>query len=164
MSNKELLDEFILLIPIYTSNVVPLLTRKLSIFNYPVDLNLRIGDNFIFGPHKTWRGIILGTVIGTLAGFALGHNFIMSFILAFGSLLGDLLGSFIKRRLNIKSGDESPLLDQIPFVAIPLILLIIFQQRDINALTIIILVVFSMIMHRLANFLGNKVGIKDVPW
>jgi len=45
----------------------------------------------------------------------------VAILMSFGALTGDIIGSFIKRRVNVKSGDPSPFMDQLGFILMALI-------------------------------------------
>ncbi|MDA8163270.1 MAG: CDP-archaeol synthase [Desulfobacteraceae bacterium] len=87
------------------------LKERLSL---PVDMGAIWFDKRpLFGPHKTWRGLlfsILGTALACslvpALGMALGAR------MAVLSMSGDLLSSFIKRRLGLRPGRSAIGLDQ----------------------------------------------------
>lgn len=94
----------------------------------------------IFGNHKTWRGLFGGISLGVLTGllvFLIGTYLLKShftllgtlsdclfraLLLSTGTHIGDLLGSFIKRRINISSGEPFPIFDQIGFFLFAILL------------------------------------------
>ena len=53
------------------------------------------------------------------------EGILIGFLLGFGALLGDALGSFLKRRLGIGRGKPAPILDQLDFIIVALILVLI---------------------------------------
>ncbi|MCK5239651.1 MAG: CDP-archaeol synthase, partial [Candidatus Thorarchaeota archaeon] len=75
---------------------------------------------------------------------------------------GDLTGSFIKRRIDIRSGNPSPVLDQLGFILMGLILAVPFLQPE--AIYVIILVTITLGIHWLSNALGYLLGMKKNPW
>ena len=112
----------------------------------PVDFNKSGKNNErLIGDGVTWRGLIAGTLLGTLTGAIQGYfgnelynifgqyiftpicadliqGIVVGFLLGFGGLIGDALGSFIKRRLGIKRGQPAPILDQLDFLLVALLL------------------------------------------
>jgi CDP-2,3-bis-(O-geranylgeranyl)-sn-glycerol synthase len=89
--------------------------------------------------------------------------------LTFGAMTGDTLGSFIKRRLGRESGARTLLLDQLPFVLVPIALGLgfypglfvgVFGQWE----AVVWLLVFTFGLHVLFNWVGFKAGLKKVPW
>ena len=109
----------------------------------------------------------MALIIGILAAIAeeifLGPGiFLIGALAALGALLGDLLGSFIKRRINFKPGEPSPILDQLDFILGALILTYPVQQVGFG--NIIILIVFTPPIHLLANYFAYRLGVKRNWW
>lgn len=147
-----------------------------------------IGDGRrIIGNGVTWRGFIGGTITGTLTGGLLGlvgqttgitlnqfcHGMIsplvycdvynglfLGFLLAFGALLGDAIGSFIKRRIGIERGKSAPVLDQLDFIIVAIILSLYMVQLDIWI--ILLICVITLGIHLLTNSIAYLLGLKDV--
>jgi CDP-2,3-bis-(O-geranylgeranyl)-sn-glycerol synthase len=84
------------------------------------------------------------------------------FLLSLGALTGDLLGSFVKRRIDVKSGNPAPVLDQIGFILMALI----FASPIIQpaAAYVIILIAVTLGVHWFSNAIGFLLGLKDNPW
>ena len=135
------------------------------------------------GDGVTWRGMIGGTIIGIITGILQGYlgpiiiaNFgqyiitpiitnisngiLIGFLLGFGALLGDAIGSFLKRRLGIGRGKPAPLLDQLDFLIVALILVSFVVELSLQF--IIIAVVLTLIIHLIANTGAYLLGLKDV--
>ncbi|MGX8693637.1 MAG: CDP-2,3-bis-(O-geranylgeranyl)-sn-glycerol synthase [Methanobrevibacter sp.] len=135
------------------------------------------------GDGVTWRGLIGGTVVGMITGLIQGYlapeiiaNFgqyiitpmitdigsgiLIGFLLGFGALLGDAIGSFLKRRLGIGRGKPAPLLDQLDFLIVALIL--VSFVVELSPLFIVIAIVLTLIIHLLANTGAYLLGLKDV--
>lgn len=135
------------------------------------------------GDGVTWRGFFAGTIIGTLTGAIQGifgpylisefgqyiitpiitnipEGIWVGFLLGFGALLGDAMGSFIKRRLGIGRGKPAPILDQLDFIIVALIL--VSFVVELNLLFIIIALVLTLAIHFLTNSVAYLLGIKDV--
>ena len=155
---------------------------------YLVEAFLLILGNVIngvrwIGNGVTWRGLIGGTLIGTLTGAIqgylgpkiiemLGQNLItpiitnipegivIGFLLGFGALLGDAIGSFLKRRLGIGRGKPAPILDQLDFLIVALMLVSLVVK--LNWLVIVIAIVLTLIIHLIANTGAYLLGMKDV--
>lgn len=83
-------------------------------FNRPLDGGrMWIDGRFLFGTHKTIRGI-LACVFGGIVFFPLlGQTWYIVGTAALLAMVGDLLSSFIKRRLSYVSGKPVAVLDQI---------------------------------------------------
>ena len=84
-------------------------------------------------------------------------------------MTGDALGSFVKRRIGWESGSRALLLDQLPFVLVPVGLGILlfpnpFVAAFVSVWSLFWLLVFTLGLHTLFNWVGYKVGLKKVPW
>lgn len=146
--------------------------KHLEFLAKPVDFGKQFKGKPIFGSHKTWRGIIMGTATGIVVVWAqrilYGFNFFqyisfynyqeiniffLGFLIGLGALLGDLFFSFLKRRKNIKPGDSWVPFDQIGYILGPFLLVNLFFQK-INLYTWLWIAVFSFFFH----FAGNRIG------
>lgn len=110
--------------------------------------------------------------------YFMGGKFPINFIVliiriilaSYGAVIGDLIGSFLKRRLDIKSGAPFWIVDQLDFalfalffVSIPGFLLPnIFLQPDI--FIIIFVIILTPAVSIIANIIAYVTGLKDVPW
>ena len=135
------------------------------------------------GDGVTWRGLIGGTIIGIITGIIQGfitpyiipifgqsigipiitnvfQGILIGFLLGFGALLGDASGSFLKRRVGIGRGKPAPILDQLDFLIVALIL--VSFVVELNWLFIILAIVLTLIIHLLANTGAYLLGLKDV--
>lgn len=173
------------MLPAYLANVSALAFGG----GAPVDLKKNFQDGRrLLGDGVTWRGTIIGVIIGTgiatIQGIVFMHygdiftlipgwvsieglipnNFgewiLLGLALSAGALIGDAMGSFIKRRINIQRGKPAPFLDQLDFVIGALVLasLVVTIPRDI----IILILIFTVILHVAANTIAYLLGIKDV--
>lgn len=135
------------------------------------------------GDGVTWRGLIAGTMIGIIIGILQGfiapyiistygqciitpivtnitNGILIGFLLGFGALLGDAMGSFLKRRIGIGRGKPAPILDQLDFLIIALVLVSLFVKIDL--LFISISIILTLVIHLIANTGAYLLGIKDV--
>jgi CDP-2,3-bis-(O-geranylgeranyl)-sn-glycerol synthase len=140
------------------------------------------GNRWI-GDGVTWRGLIAGTLIGIITGAIqgliapmiipligdnlitpiitdVGNGIFIGFLLGFGAMLGDALGSFLKRRLGIGRGKPAPILDQLDFIIVAIILVSPFVE--INWIFITIAIVLTIIIHLISNTGAYVLGLKDV--
>jgi CDP-2,3-bis-(O-geranylgeranyl)-sn-glycerol synthase len=90
-------------------------------------------------------------------------------ILTFGAMTGDALGSFVKRRLGRPSGSRTFLLDQMPFVLVPIALGLAFYPGLFGGVFgnwegILWLLVYTLGLHAAFNWVGYWAGLKQVPW
>jgi len=83
-------------------------------------------------------------------------------LLSVGALTGDIVGSFIKRRVDVKSGNPSPFMDQLGFIIMALIFAYsVIQPRSIY---VVILILITLGIHWISNALGYLLGLKKNPW
>ena len=144
----------------------------------------------VLGPSKSWSGFLCGgfaampfglieawailaappvwKLVPTLAPTLLAAVPFVA-LLTFGAMTGDALGSFLKRRLGKESGSRAILLDQLPFVLVPiglglLVYPSVFVPVFISAWGVLWLLVFTLGLHTLFNWIGYRAGLKKVPW
>lgn len=144
----------------------------------------------VLGPSKSWSGFLAGglgaipfclleawiillappnlAVVPVLAPTVL-DALPLAVILTFGAMVGDALGSFAKRRLGRESGARTVLVDQLPFVLVPIALGFAFYPALFwNVFghweAVLWLVVYTLGLHVAFNWVGFKVGVKQVPW
>ena len=171
-------------LPAWIANATPVLLGG----GKPIDGGRILSDGHrLFGDGKTIRGFFVGVFFGPLTGIGqiiaapylsplmemyvtvtpeMQHVLYMTlpaaFLLSVGALLGDLVGSFLKRRINVKSGNPSPVLDQIGFILMALILASPFLQPSAGYVVVIIFITLGI--HWISNALGYVLGLKKNPW
>jgi CDP-2,3-bis-(O-geranylgeranyl)-sn-glycerol synthase len=144
----------------------------------------------ILGPSKTWSGFFFGSFfalpfalleaglvlaappslqIVPMYGATLVAAVPVGILLTFGAMSGDALGSFLKRRMGRESGARTLLLDQLPFVVLPIgIGLVLFPATFVPAFLslegLAWLLVYTLALHAAFNWVGYWVGLKKVPW
>lgn len=149
-------------LPAYVANMVPVLVRRLPFLDKPV-WEAKLGQN------KTWRGVVFGTAAG-IAVFALqkvgyeagfdslalidysDFSILLGGLLGFGAMLGDMGKSYYKRKAGIKPGQSWMPMDQIDFV-IGGVLLGFFLYVP-TAAVVLILLIFSPLLHIAVNYIG----------
>ena len=105
------------------ANGAPILARNLlrRRFDRPIDNHRRLADGQpLFGPSKTWRGVIAALVATPVVALALSLSPWIGLLTAAFAMMGDLLSSFVKRRMRIVPSDMALGLDQIPESLLPL--------------------------------------------
>ncbi len=164
-------QSFIFASPAFFANSVPVYTSGLG--------RIDRGKNFrdgkpLLGAHKTIGGALGGLLGGVMVGLAVplffpevfsqttGYNIWIAFLLGFGALLGDAIGSFIKRRTAIKSGRPFPIMDQVGFIIVALLLADIFM--DFPYIWAWIIIPATLGIHFVANVIAYLMGWKDVWW
>ncbi len=171
-------------LPAYFANMTPPVLRFLGIaefLNKPVDGGRKFRGNDIFGDHKTWRGLILGTLVGFLIYVVQKLLYVADFfqaisildyskeplwlgiLIPLGALCGDLLFSFIKRRINLEPGESWIIWDQINYViGVGFVFFLIGKLADIRIW--VILLVFTFILHVIINKIGFYLKINRAEW
>ena len=177
-----------LMLPLFISNPSAVFTGNKK----PIDFGKSFSDGTrILGDGKSWGGLVGGTLIGMVAGLAMA--FVMRsadadvhwqfgasqveilknvFLISFGALFGDSAASFIKRRMKFKRGAAVPGLDQFDMIAGVWLLLMIFSWgwfpdmfiSDGRWVGLIAVLILTPVLHRVANIIGYKIGVKEVPW
>ena len=84
----------------------------------------------------------------------------IGFLLGFGALLGDALGSFLKRRLGIERGKPAPIMDQLDFIIVALILVSLVVK--LSLMFVVTAILLTLIIHLLTNTGAYLLGLKDV--
>lgn len=154
--------------PCYLANATPVVVAKIVKRTHPMDGGLCFLDGRrILGDGKSIEGFLSGILAGTAMGLALKQVSLLSvqeaFVLSLGTMLGDALGSFVKRRLGIERGEPAPLLDQLTFL---LVALLLYQlvYGGLDALAVIALVIATPPIHLITNYFAHKLGLKSKPW
>ncbi len=173
-----LVDALWLMLPAYVPNSSAVLFAGKT----PIDFGGTFVDGKrIFGPGKTWRGLIGGTIVGIVVGLLLQfielstHLGLPSFdpllvvvTLSLGAMLGDLIKSFFKRRLGLSRGRPLPLADQLDFVIGAWVLTYLFFPEwfvhNFTLPVIVVVLVLSPLIHLTVNLIGYKLGKKQEPW
>jgi CDP-2,3-bis-(O-geranylgeranyl)-sn-glycerol synthase len=144
----------------------------------------------ILGPSKTWSGFLFGATLAVPFGLleawlillappnlALVPRWASSVagaipvvaLVTYGAMTGDALGSFVKRRLGLTSGTRALVLDQLPFVAVPIVLGLVldpglFAPTFLSWEALLWLLVLTFGLHAVFNWIGFHAGVKKVPW
>lgn len=112
------------LVALIVANGAPLIGNKLLAgrFAWPIDGGTDFVDGKpVFGPAKTWRGIVLSITATMVLAPLLSMSWVTAMLMAVFAMIGDLISSFIKRRLGMTSGALALGLDQIPESLLPLL-------------------------------------------
>jgi CDP-2,3-bis-(O-geranylgeranyl)-sn-glycerol synthase len=174
----EFVKAMFILFPAYAANGFPPFARG----SLPIDFKKKLYDgNRILGDGKTIEGFSIGLLAGTFVGILESSviplinsyasvwnvqipamNFLIGFMISLGTLCGDLGGSFIKRRLGLERGKEVLFLDQWNFVIGSIIF--VFMFTEITIWMILIMLVITFVIHRIANIVGHRLKVKREPW
>ncbi len=161
------LSSILVLLPALTANGAPVLLRYRGT---PIDRGIVLLDGRpLFGPGKTWEGLIIGFLYGSsialfLAAFTCSSIVFYGGVLAsLGALLGDMIGAFIKRRIGLERGAPAPVLDQLDFYSGALYMLY-FADIVLNPWVIVGFAPLVIILHRATNAAAHRLKLKPVPW
>ena len=154
-----------LLLLIIIANGAPILARLLlnDGFKLAVDFGQILPDkNRLFGPSKTWRGILAALLATTIASWLTGYSPETGLLIAVYAIIGDLGSSFIKRRLSMQPSSMAPLLDQVPESLLPAFMLKEVFNLDISA--VILLVLIFIITELLLSHILYLYGVRRRPY
>jgi CDP-2,3-bis-(O-geranylgeranyl)-sn-glycerol synthase len=152
------------LVLLAVANGAPVLAKKLAGTRWaaPIDGGLRLGDgNALFGPSKTYRGLLASFAATTAAAPLIGLDWWLGLLAAGAAMAGDLGSSFVKRRLGYRPSSMAPGLDHIPESLLPTLVIAAFADLAI-ADTVAIVCLFwggALVLSRLLF----RVGLRDQP-
>ncbi|HLD85467.1 MAG TPA: CDP-2,3-bis-(O-geranylgeranyl)-sn-glycerol synthase [archaeon] len=162
----------------YAANAFPPLIAG----HRPLDKGKMFHNRRLLGDGKTIEGTVAGILFGlfygavqilvqpyiplSVGGKDLGLLTItpaIVILLVAGTMIGDIAGSFIKRRVRLERGASAPIMDQLGFVIVALLLVSLVAPISIEIW--IILVVLTPVIHWLANLIGYyAMHVKKTPW
>ncbi len=173
------LGAFWFILPAYLANMAPVLVPDwLKLRNVRLDLGKNWSDGRpVLGNHKSLHGLIVSVLLGAATGLVLelacesyAWNFCIGVpsgwkvgaLLGLGAIVGDSVKSFFKRRFNHKPGQKWFPWDQIDFILGAFAFASMKVRVDLTFL--VFLVIVTPILHRITNWIGWKLGLKEVPW
>jgi CDP-2,3-bis-(O-geranylgeranyl)-sn-glycerol synthase len=144
----------------------------------------------VLGPSKSWSGFLVGAtaavpfgvleaalILAAPPNLALVPRWASTVVgavpvvalVTYGAMAGDALGSFLKRRLDRASGARTLVLDQLPFVAVPILAGAavdpgLFVGVFASWQALLWVAVFTFGLHAAFNWIGYWAGVKKVPW
>jgi len=145
----------------------------------PIDLGLNFIDGKRLFGSKGLEGMVAAILAGLLTGLLiswLGYTplgltfdewFAVSLFTSIGAHVGDKIGSFVKRRMDLKSGSRFEYFDQLGFIIFALAFAVIASPKVSYFLGLdgfLALIILSYVVHVLANRFAYAIGLKDVPW
>ncbi len=173
------------LLPAALSNAAPVFSAKLpglKKLNAPLDGGKTWRGHRIFGPHKTWRGLISGIVVATVilwiqqllvihttwadifigqVDYAALPVLILGPLFAIGALGGDAIESFFKRQRGVESGKSWVPFDQLDYIVGSVLVSLFFVVLSPMQYVWIFVIWFAM--HFIASFIGYLLGLKKDP-
>lgn len=159
-----MLLSLVLFVMLVLANGVPVVVARLlkQRWRAPVDGGRLWSDGRpVFGPSKTWRGLISGIVCCAAFSMAIGLGLLFGLLFGILALWGDLLSSFYKRRLGMPSSARAVGLDQVPESALPMILAVFWLPISWWAAALV--VAFFTLSNILFSPLLYRLGIRRHP-
>lgn len=153
-----MLLSLVLFVMLVLANGVPVVVARVfkQRWRAPVDGDRRWSDGRpIFGPSKTWRGLVSGVLCCTAFSMVIGLGLVFGLLFSILALWGDLLSSFYKRRLGMPSSARAVGLDQVPESALPMILAVFWLPISWWAALLVVAlftasnILFSPLLYRL---------------
>ena len=172
------------MLPAYLANMAPVFAQKLGVLKFlakPIDGGRMLAGKPIFGEHKTWRGFAVGILVAaatvwlqrflysipffqkiSLINYLEMHWCLLGFLFGFGALFGDLVKSFFKRRVGVAPGKPWIPFDQLDFVVGALVFIAPIYFPSWSA--VIVILIFSPVLHIIVNNVGYFLRIKKTRW
>jgi CDP-2,3-bis-(O-geranylgeranyl)-sn-glycerol synthase len=172
-------------LPAGMANVMPILAAKIPAlrrFDAPIDGGATFRGKRVFGPHKTWRGLVSGIIAGTatlaLQQYLVGEfswlrdltsqvdyqhlpTLIMGPLFAIGALGGDAIESFFKRQRGVAPGKGWFPFDQTDYIIGGAIATMPFVSLSI--LQYALLLGIWLVVHVVSTIAGYFLGLKNSP-
>jgi len=176
-------------LPAGVANASPVIAKRLpylSKLDAPLDFCAVYRGHRVFGPHKTWRGLIAGICAASLVVYgqqlifqhhevgllALGaawqgtdylrHPAILTgFLFGFGALMGDAIESFIKRQRGIGAGEVWFPYDQLDYIIGGCLAISLLARLEPAQYAAIFSVWF--LLHLLFSYIGYRLRLKSKP-
>ena len=147
------------------ANGAPVVAAKLlgARFGRALDGGWRFVDGRpLFGPSKTWRGLVVAVAGGAVVAVPLGWSWQLGAGVALAAMAGDLISSFIKRRLGLPSSSMCLGLDQVPEALLPLLLL--WPVLGMTPVAAVVIVAAFFVAELSLSWLLYQVRWRDQPW
>ena len=174
MSWEQAVYAFLFFLPAGIANMTPVFSSRIPIlrnWRTPLDFGKSYRGKRIFGPNKTWRGLVSGTLAGALTGlllygpfFSNGNQLIFLLICAamsLGALVGDAVESIFKRQRGISSGNSWFPFDQTDYIIGGLIFTLPFGFLPLWLILWVFVLFFGL--HLLSSYIGFLIGFKSKP-
>lgn len=170
-------------LPAGLANSAPVFASRLpglKNLSAPMDFGAHFKDKRIFGPNKTWRGLMAGILVATTTlwiqqylythtgwakTIALNVNystlpvFILGPLFGLGALLGDAIESFFKRLKGVPSGESWFPFDQFDYIVGGLLASSLVVQLSLREYVVIVVIWFCL--HILSVYIGFLIGLRD---
>lgn len=166
MSLEHALTALLFFLPAGIANMAPIFASRLPLlrkWDAPLDLGKTYHGHRVFGPHKTWRGLVFGTIMGTLTGVILlsDSSVWLCASMSAGALLGDAIESFFKRQRGIASGKAWFPFDQTDYIIGGLLATLPFGVLPLWLVLWVFAIYFGL--HLVSSYIGYLLGFKKTP-
>ncbi|MBN2336858.1 CDP-2,3-bis-(O-geranylgeranyl)-sn-glycerol synthase [Candidatus Bathyarchaeota archaeon] len=158
MNLQTILSTIYLFLPSYFANASPVVFGG----GAPLDGGRTWLDGKPFlGSHKTVKGTFFGVAVGLIVGLLQG-NLLGGALQSVGAITGDIVASFFKRRWNLHPGESMPLVDQLDFITFAIVMSYPVQRTSLES--ILIILVLTVPLHYIVNYVAWALRLKDHPW
>ena len=157
--------ELVLVLLLFIANGTPILAKLWlgGRFAWPVDGGRRLSDGYhLFGPSKTWRGLLLAPPVTAVASWLLGSGPAVGLLAGALAMIGDLVASFTKRRLGLAASSRALVLDQVPEALLPA--LGCMALLELHWVAVVVVVAAFTVGSLLLSVLLYRLGIRERPW
>jgi CDP-2,3-bis-(O-geranylgeranyl)-sn-glycerol synthase len=172
-------------VPAGAANAAPVLVAKLPFVRnlaLPLDFGFTYRGQQVFGPNKTWRGLLAGMVVAVLCLFLQRYLCIhtgwahsaaaplnyqtlpvvsLGVLFALGALGGDAIESFLKRQHHVPPGHSWFPFDQIDYILGGIIATLPVVRLHIGQYLWLLGIWFGI--HLLGSYLGYLLKLKARP-
>lgn len=171
----ELLKALAYVFPAYVANATPVVFVRIIGRATPIDRGASAWDGRrILGDGKTFEGLLSALVFGTIVGVVMYlagnpgglRSPLEALTLSAGAMVGDMLGSFTKRRIGVERGGSAPLLDQLGFLLMALLIASALHGAPewFSPEIFLALLALTVGLHLGTNALAYLLGFKDRPY
>jgi hypothetical protein len=171
----------VLLLPLVLAGIAQALTIRFDILPrlaVPIDGNATLHGKPLFGPNKTWRGVLVMTTSTTIAAALLFQAFPpiarepaigwagLGAAMGLGYVVAELPNSYVKRRLGIGAGKRSSRLSSIQYLVDQMdsvigVAIVLWLFADIEFRDMAVLIVAGTALHIVFDVGLHALGVKS---
>jgi CDP-2,3-bis-(O-geranylgeranyl)-sn-glycerol synthase len=171
--------------PAGCANMAPIFAAHmpyLKSLSAPLDGGKTFRGQPVFGPHKTWRGLIAAVIVGIAVvclqrvlytqyeffrsisdsvNYAVINPVALGALLGAGAIIGDAVKSFFKRRAGVPSGHSWFPFDQTDYIIGGLLFSSLVVQ--LSPFHYLLICAVWVLLHLGVSYLGYLLKLKDAP-
>lgn len=154
-----------LMVLLILANGTPVVAKKIfgRRFSRALVANLTFFDKRpLFGPSKTFRGVLSSVLVTTTGAPIIGLNPEIGALVASVAMAGDLFSSFVKRRFDFPPSSQALGLDQVPESLFPL--LACRYVLPLTVLDIALIVGIFFVGELIISRLLYRIHLRDEPY